>query len=391
MLLVDDEPRVLAGLRRSLYALHTGWSVTTAGSGEEALALLAAQPFDVVVSDMRMDKMTGAELMERVRAEHPDVVRFILTGQTSQEAFIAAARTAHQVLAKPCEPQVLYQTIQRSLRLRAALRRPRARAEATGLGSLPSSPKLYHDMRKLLAAQEVPMERVGDLVASDPAAAAKLLQVVNSPFFGMRSPVSSPQRAVVLLGQEAVQALVLGIAAYDDLGAAAGVGVPVDRLFERSLLTARLARKLAKDEALGPDAEEEAYLAGLMHDVGWMVLGTSMAPETRAFIAARTLQPDLSEEEALGACHCAYGAYLMALWGMSDVVVDAVAHHHDEAVAVQADAPVVRCVLLADEALAELLPLNVDPHPMAHLEALEAERTQARAGAEALMKEVARA
>jgi len=66
ILFVDDEPVLLDGLRRSLRSMRNEWSITFAGSGEEALKVLEKAPFDVVVSDMRMPKMDGAQLLNEV-------------------------------------------------------------------------------------------------------------------------------------------------------------------------------------------------------------------------------------------------------------------------------------------------------------------------------------
>lgn len=390
ILLVDDEPRVLAGLRRALYALGTDWQVSTANSGSEALALMADQPFDVVVSDMRMPNMTGAELLDRVRHLHPEVIRFILTGQTSQAALIAAAGPTHQVLAKPCEPRLLRQILERALRLRTVLQDAKVRAEVTGVANLPAVPRLYTEIKRALARPDTSIEAVGRLIADDPATSAKLLQVVNSPFFGMTHRVSSPARAAVLLGVEAVQALVLGLGAFEGLAAAEEAGLPVDTFFQRAVLTARLARLVARDLQVSADEEEEAYLGGLMHDVGWLVLGVSQAESLGRFFAARGDPARPPEEAFFGASHRAFGAYLMALWGIPDAVVDAVAHHHDLALAGLPEAGVLRAVLVADAVLAAQHPLPTDPVVALEIpDSLRGIMARALGHTEAVMKEAA--
>ncbi|MDJ0855264.1 MAG: response regulator, partial [Desulfobacterales bacterium] len=81
LLFVDDEPMVLKGLQRSLRSMRQEWEMTFAAGGREALDAMQAQPFDVVISDMRMPEMDGAQLLEVVKRDYPQVVRIILSGQ----------------------------------------------------------------------------------------------------------------------------------------------------------------------------------------------------------------------------------------------------------------------------------------------------------------------
>ncbi len=112
VLFVDDEVAVLDGLRRQL---RKRFEVLTATGGEEALQLLATaeQPVTVLVSDMRMPEMDGATLLGRVRKEHPDVVRLLLTGQADTQSAIAAVNegSIHRFLTKPCPPEVLVEEL----------------------------------------------------------------------------------------------------------------------------------------------------------------------------------------------------------------------------------------------------------------------------------------
>lgn len=107
VLFVDDEPNVLASIRRQL---RKTVDIHTADSGDEALRLLAELgPVAVVVSDMRMPGMSGAELLTRVRERYPDTVRMILSGQADLESTIAAVNEGHiyRFLTKPCGDEAL--------------------------------------------------------------------------------------------------------------------------------------------------------------------------------------------------------------------------------------------------------------------------------------------
>ena len=111
ILFVDDEPNVLDGIRRTLY---DQFDVCTASSGEEALALHQTDgPFAVVVSDMRMPVMDGAELLARFKALSPDTTRVLLTGHSELDAAVKAINEGQlfRFLSKPCPKPLLVRTL----------------------------------------------------------------------------------------------------------------------------------------------------------------------------------------------------------------------------------------------------------------------------------------
>ena len=117
LLFVDDEPMVLKGLQRSLRSMRREWAMTFVNSGAEALAVMRAQTVDVVVSDMRMPEMDGAQLLGCVKQEHPQVVRIILSGQLDREMILKSVRLAHQHLSKPCDAALLKDALAKTFAL----------------------------------------------------------------------------------------------------------------------------------------------------------------------------------------------------------------------------------------------------------------------------------
>jgi len=111
IIFVDDEPRVLDGIRRFLYPMRREWDMSFACSGPQALEIMAHDPFDVIVTDVRMPGMDGTELLARVRDLHPGVVRIVLSGHSDRDLTLKAAVSAHKYLSKPCDAQSLKVTI----------------------------------------------------------------------------------------------------------------------------------------------------------------------------------------------------------------------------------------------------------------------------------------
>ena len=130
ILFVDDERRVLVGIERMLFGMGRDWEILLAGSGDEALAELERGPVDVVVSDMRMPGMDGAELLRRVQQGWPSTLRMLLSGHTETDAAMRALNVAQQFLSKPCEPEALVGTIEDSLRIADEAKAQRRTAEA---------------------------------------------------------------------------------------------------------------------------------------------------------------------------------------------------------------------------------------------------------------------
>ena len=88
ILLVDDEEQILRGVSRLISCEEDEWEVETATSSSDALTLLSQQEFDVVVSDMRLPGMDGAELLEKVCQQYPSILRIVLSGQADRETVL---------------------------------------------------------------------------------------------------------------------------------------------------------------------------------------------------------------------------------------------------------------------------------------------------------------
>ena len=139
ILFVDGEPQLLEGLRDLLRRQRREWTMVFALGAEAALAELGAATFDVVVSDMHMPGMDGATLLGQVRERYPNVVRIVLSGQTSTESALRAVPVAHRFLAKPCQPSALVEAVASVGRAQAFVRDPAIRRLATAVGTLPSA------------------------------------------------------------------------------------------------------------------------------------------------------------------------------------------------------------------------------------------------------------
>jgi CheY-like chemotaxis protein len=206
---VDDEQRILDGLRRQLRGRRGEWDMRFALSGDEALRMLAERPADVVVSDMRMPGMSGGALLQAVLHKYPATIRIMLSGQADPADLVRELGPIHQYLQKPCNPQTLASAIQRTWRLARLLREPKLRAATTQVTTLPPFSDTHEALVRELIRPDASIEVVAAIVARDPALTAKVMQLVNSAFFGTRRRVASVQDAVVRLGLTTIHAVVV--------------------------------------------------------------------------------------------------------------------------------------------------------------------------------------
>ncbi|HEU5091877.1 MAG TPA: response regulator, partial [Nitrospira sp.] len=285
ILFVDDEPVLLDGLRRSLRSMRNEWTMTFADGGEEALKALEQTPFDVVVSDMRMPKMDGAQLLNEVQRRYPHIVRIVLSGYSDKEMILHSIRATHQFLAKPCEPEQLKTTIRRACALQDVLKNEALRALVTGMSAIPSLPAILLEIKQEAESETSSLKAIGKIIVKDMGLTAKILQLANSAFFGVRGPVSTVEQAVNFLGLETVQALILVAHVFSQFSAKHLSTFQIARLWEESLETGALAREIAKVEGCTPFETEQAYTAGLLHDMGILVLAANCADQFSAILA----------------------------------------------------------------------------------------------------------
>ncbi|MEO8341567.1 MAG: response regulator, partial [Nitrospirota bacterium] len=307
------------------------WNMTFVISGAEALKALEQTPFDVIISDMRMPEMDGAQLLDEVQRRWPQVIRIVLSGHSDSTLIFQSIATTHHYLAKPCESERLKATVLRACALRELLQNESLRELVTGMTQLPSQPTLYNEVKREAESKTASIGVIGAIISKDMGMTVRILQLVNSAYFGLRVTVSTAEQAVNLLGLDTVQALILTVHVFSQFASTHGSRFNMDRLCEASMETGALARAIAKAEQAPALVIDQAYTAGLLHDVGMLVLTTNILSRYDALLTTaqvKGLPLWEVEHQELGVTHADVGAYLLGLWGLSDPIVEAVAFHH---------------------------------------------------------------
>jgi HD-like signal output (HDOD) protein len=334
VIFVDDEPRVLEGLKRMLRPKRNEWDMTFVNSAQEALDALKKQPREVVVTDMRMPGMSGAELLEVVQREYPDTIRLILSGQAETESVMKALGVSHQFLSKPCDAEILQGTISRAFALRDLAGNSAVKTLVARINKLPTLPATYQRLVECLKSPNADMDDVAKIISLDPSMTARLLKVVNSAYFGLAKPVADVGRAGALLGLDRIMALVLGQGIFSGAEIPKVPGFSLDALWSHSIATATAAHRIAIEEGLEKDKVSAAFLAGMLHDLGKLVLAMGMPDQYGRVLNAAKDAP-LREMEfemlELQASHSDVGAYLFVLGGLPNRIAEAIAYHEDPA------------------------------------------------------------
>jgi HD-like signal output (HDOD) protein/ActR/RegA family two-component response regulator len=331
LVLVDNEHHVAASHRRALFSVRPEWDVALASNSAEAIAAMERAPADVFISELGKSPADGVALFETVKDRWPACVRIALSEFAEKSVALRLERSVHRFLHKPCDTYMLAMLIERSSTLRNVVHDPGVLAAIGGLESIPRPPVTVVALEKVLADPDAGVIAVAAVINRDAALTARLLRVVNSSFFGVGRQVTRVDAAVNFMGVSLVRAIALADGATRSFTVLPEV-LDLDGWNNHAVRVATSAREIAlaicpQDRSLA----DEAFLAGLLHDVGQVVMAGVAPAEWKALeeTSAREGLPLNDVERRAGrVSHAVVGAYLLSLWGLPSSVVEAVAFHH---------------------------------------------------------------
>jgi HD-like signal output (HDOD) protein/CheY-like chemotaxis protein len=336
VLCVGEEQPLWRELRNPSSAFSKEWKAEFAQTGPEALARAEAGSFDAVVADVQLFDMSGVDLLDEIMQRQPKAFRIVLSEHGDLESTVRCIGKAHHHLLKPCEVSMLVSALNQGLTPCSWMPGPSVQKLVGKMRWVPSPPNLYFRIAMEMESPAASVETIGQIIAEDPPITAKVLQLANSAVFGLQLQVTQPAEAVAYLGLEATRTLVLLAHTFSEFEGLPRVGFSVDELWFHSVLVGQFARQIALVEQQEPDPGEQAYAAGLLHDLGKILFAANLPkPFGEAVTAARQEQTSLHavEKRILGANHAEIGACLLAIWGLPPDLVEAVALHHEPSAA----------------------------------------------------------
>ncbi|GAX59211.1 signal transduction protein [Candidatus Scalindua japonica] len=328
IIFVDNDSVATRKLKKLLGTMCPEWEIEVTRSGKEALDLMSRSPFDVIVSDLRIQGMNGIELFETVSESYPETVRII----HSEASDLRSTMIVHQFLKKPCSAEAMKNTILRTYKLQELLRKKILRKTVAGIKNLPSLPRLYNMIVEEMQSPDVSLKKVGYLISQDISMSAKILQLVNSAFFALPQKITDPQQASVYIGLETLKSLVLSIHVFSSLTKdAESYGFFPVKMWKHSLKTGKLASDIARSENADRAIVDGAMISGMLHDIGKLIILLEMPKEfidVMNLVEATGCCPTEAEYSILDTSHAELGAYLLGLWGLPGNVIESVAFHH---------------------------------------------------------------
>jgi HD-like signal output (HDOD) protein len=331
ILFVDDDTKILSGLRRQLHSARPKWTLHFATNGADALSLAQDMNFDVIISDIQMPGIDGIALLETLQDTHPGAVRIILTGHADSASYLRTIGPAHQVLSKPCDNQTLIDSIENALGLRQLLQNPELRTLVAASKSLTSPPDTYMRLEDAFSDPNYSLDSISKIVESDIALTTEVLKLTNSSYFAIAQNVASVAHAVRMLGMETLKALALFVGLYRGFDGPPSQAANLKRLCHHSQQIGVTAAMIAEYEKLPREICHAVPCIGMLSHIGTLILYANRPDEMDAVnkrVEAEGISIDQAETEQFGAGHAEIGAYLLGLWGFPAPIIQAVAYHH---------------------------------------------------------------
>jgi putative nucleotidyltransferase with HDIG domain len=314
-----------------LQRLSPDWKLACLKGRAEVLEYLKGHPCDVMVCDFGTANSVNMQWVNEVGQAFPNIIRFIIAELADKEALAKFITGSHQFLPKPCDAASMHREITRALKLEHWMGNASMKQLVGRIRSFPTIPSLYFEVLKELRSPDPSAQRVGDIVAKDMAMYTKMLQMLNSSFYSLPRQITDTTEAVNILGFEMVKSLVLCIQVFSQFEKVKPYYFSIDKLWRHSTSVAHAARKIARFEEMPPAIADEAYTAGLLHDIGKLVLVTNFADQYRKVQEhARNAQVGIweAEKQSFGVSHAEIGAYLLGVWGMPLSLAETTAFHH---------------------------------------------------------------
>jgi len=327
ILLAVSDPQMSGEITQ---ALGAAWEVTSVASEEEALAQFEKRSFDALLVDFNLGSPDGSDLLNLALEKHPDTVAFLLAHEADLALVAAKVAGSPHILPKPIEPVSLKRRIEDGVK--ESNDEQSGSEPANPPSAAPEIPPIYAEVLKALESPDVTVKQVGAIIARDAALSSEILSLTKSSYLGLPRDISDPVEAVETLGLEAVKAAVMALRYLAENSQLKPGYLSLDQIWQHSINVGQIARDLVLFETKDAALASQALIAGLLHDLGKVVLATNFGDLYGRVYSLARKQPvaiwDV-EREMFGASHGEVGACLVGMWNVPSPVVDAVALHHE--------------------------------------------------------------
>lgn len=324
ILFVSDDINLVNRLKGSLHKPKNDWNIVFANRTDEALSLLLANTFEVIIADISLRNIDGTQLLKRAKEKFPHIIRIALSNYINDQISLRNSRIVHQSIAKPTTPEIIIFKIEKAYKLRQQLQNSELLSLINGIDVLPSLPEVYLKLEEEINAKNSSVDKLSKIISTDPAITSKILHLVNSAFFGLPHRISNITQALNYLGINIIQNLVLTIKLFKAMDSKSPNASLFQNLWNHSNNVAFIAKQLATSVNLTKVENEDTYLGGLLHDIGKIIL----LEKVEGIKISEDLNFTEYENKFNNITHADVGGYLLELWGLPDSIVESVAYHH---------------------------------------------------------------
>jgi len=266
----------------------------------------------------------------------PFCCRFVICSSHDDGPYRSLEGLPPTILREEEAPETWADRIERAVLVNQWLARPEFRMILSRLRTIPSLPESHRSIVEALQDPQFELERVARIVARDVGLAAHLLKVVNSAALGLAHPIHSIPDAIALVGATRLQSLVMSAWAFSFADEKMCRGFSPAAEWQHALAVAQAAEKLARERHAKPALIEFAFITGLLHDIGKVMLAANSPEAYAGILALAKKQPRplwQTETQVLGYSHAEVGGCLLGLWGLDLPIVQAVSTHHQPGLA----------------------------------------------------------
>ena len=318
-------------LRARLRPLSMKFELHFGSSGDDIRRLAETAGCDGVIVPIGSEAGPEIDFLKEIALQHPGTFRLVRSSERSHLQALGKDPFTHHVSLDP-DPETWEAILDRCTLMRTWMETPALKILIGKMKKLPSLPGVYTRVVDELNSPEASLAKVAEIVAEDPVVTSKMLQMVNSSFFGLQQQIVSASDAVMFLGADRVKGLILVARVFSQFDPTTIARLGLDELWNHSMKTGAYAQSIAKWEIRDAKTAGAAFTAGLLHDVGKLMLAGNLPEEyLKVLDVSRTERIPVSaaEQQAFGTTHAELGGVLMGLWGLPLELMQSVGWHHN--------------------------------------------------------------
>ena len=302
-----------------------------ADNQQKALNVIVEENISIVVTDLQSSKLNVQEFITTLQENFPKIFRLCMVSADSKIKAARLSKNIHRCIRMPLDKVELLKVLGDYAKLAINNLDAHLIEKINGLGAIPVLPEIYLRLEKELCRSTFSMNRIAEIIQADPLMVARILHIAHSTFYNIPSGVANLLQALNFLGVNIVKFLVLYVKVFSMRDVSSETQSILKEIKTHSINVAKLSKAMMEKETNNKNMIEHAYITGLLHDVGKILL--LQFKDKRKDISYSQFTHNLNsheiEQNLFGVSHVNVGTYTLRLWGFHDEIIEAIASHHD--------------------------------------------------------------